>query len=98
MTETKEPAHVEVSTERAIEIVLGRVRMPGYVAVALSTALDRERRGALAPLPDIDRDALRAVLLTLMDDLSGTHMGFQKSALMNRIDMARAKLKALLDG
>lgn len=84
----------EMTTRRAIEIVLSRVRMDTHAAQHLFAALDNEIRGT--PVPVADDATMRAQLMRLRADAEGVDIKFPKVALLNRLHDIRQRVDGML--
>jgi hypothetical protein len=85
----------EVSTARALEIILSRLPMDRQTASILAAHLVAQRHKP-APMPVVDADEIRARLHATLYHLDGCDPGFSKVALLGRIVDARAELRAAL--
>ena len=83
----------EVSTRRAIEICLSRLKMNDVARQALMYALSDEIAGRNAKPPAHDPDALLAIIFAADDALSGVS-DFPRAGLLARISIAREMLQS----
>jgi hypothetical protein len=81
----------EVSTRRALEVCLSRVRLTKYAADELSAQLQAEirRKGDIAT----NDDRIRAVIAMTKSELSGIDMQFTKKQMLGRIQTALSLLR-----
>lgn len=86
----------DVTTRRALEVVLSRVKIPGSAA-PLMQALEAECRkpSPIAPNNAIDRDSMIAAMMLAQDALAGV-ADFDRRSLLIRINMARSVLGATI--
>lgn len=84
-----------VSTVRALEIILSRVRMDNRTASILACALSQERSHP-SPQPTTDPDTHRASLQVILNHLSDVHLGFSKQDMHIRICDAAREIRQLL--
>jgi hypothetical protein len=86
-----------VTTARAIEVCLSRLRMPIETARHLSYMLAQERRTP-SKSNYVDPDAFAADLHGVLYHLDGLDESFPKNAMVARVVDARAAVRAIIDG
>ena len=87
--------HPEITTRRALEIVLSRVQMNGRSAEDLIWALNNEIKDPADPRI-IDPDAVAATLMSIREELRGIDMSFDKKSMISRIQTAKQRIGYLL--
>lgn len=81
-----------ISTRRAIEVCLSRLRLNREAARDLALHLAAVIRDGEPPAPD-DPDGLRAAILVAEEELTGIDTSFPKAAVIGRLHEARLKLQ-----
>lgn len=82
----------EITTRRALEVVLSRCKMDPYTQGVLARALSAECKKPEAPLPPVDREVFMGTMCIARDYLQDVGPDFSKKALLGRIEMARTAL------
>ena len=87
----------DITTTRALEIVLSRCRMSRHEANLLKCLLYNERlRSGQPKAPIVDPDTLRAEAYMLLNDLSDIDMSFKKQSMLDRIYAAKLRAKRMI--
>ena len=84
-----------VTTARALEMVLSRIRMDTRTGYVLTAALQRER-SIQEPTPTTDPDSHRAALEVVLYHLDGLDTKTSKEVFLMRIQEARRDIRQML--
>jgi len=93
---TEEGGVQEVTTARALEIILSRVKMDEQTARVLMAQLQAERALSTVPVPLQTPDQLRVHLMAIREE-ADVHYSFSKGAMLTRFSMIRERVSQMLN-